>query len=140
MLSAVFIIIGAALIIISIWAKNEAMKRKELLHGFTDNAVKHSAIVLDCPEEKGKKSVIIQIRIEEQRRTLVHRCEEPFFKAYKRGDRISVYLIEEMPADRSLIDGDNRYERFIRRERLLRLPARIIGGIALILGMIFLFI
>ncbi|MBQ5332025.1 MAG: hypothetical protein J6K92_02005 [Oscillospiraceae bacterium] len=140
MLSAVLIIIGIALIIISVWAEKESRKRKSELHGFTSNAVKHNAIVLDCPEEKGKKSVIIQIRIEEQHRTLVHRCEEPFFKAYKRGDVISVYLIEEMPADRSLIEGDNRYERFIRTEGLLRLPARIIGGAAAVLGMIFLFI
>ena len=140
MLSAVLIIIGTALIIISILVQKESRKRETELHGFTDKAVKHNAIVLDCPEEKGKKSVIIQIRIEEQRRTLVHRCEEQFFKAYKRGDRISVYLIEEMPADRSLIDGDNRYERFIKTERLLRLPARIVGGIAVILGIIFLFI
>lgn len=140
MLSAVLIIIGIALIIISLWAQREAVQREAMLNGFTGNAVKYKALVLDCPEEKGKKSVIIQIRIEEQRRTLVHRCEEPFFKAYKRGDVISVYLIEEMPADRSLIEGDNRYERFVKTERLLRLPARIVGGAAAVLGMIFLFI
>lgn len=140
MLSAVLIIFGIAVIIISVMSQKEAAKRKKELCEFTDRAVKHSAIVLDCPEEKGKKSVIIQIRIEEQRRTLVHRCEECFYKKYSRGDRISVYLIEEMPADRSLIEGDNRFERFIRREGLLRLPARIIGGALAVLGIIFLFI
>ncbi|MCI7768093.1 MAG: hypothetical protein MSJ26_08990 [Oscillospiraceae bacterium] len=140
MLSAVLMILGIAVIIISVWAQKEAVKKETELREFTGRAVKYDALVLDCPEEKGKKSVIIQIRIEEQRRTLVHRCEELFYGKYKRGDRISVYLIEEMPADRSVIEGDNRFERFIRTERLLRLPARILGGIAAVLGIIFLFI
>lgn len=134
------IIFGAALVIISVLAYKKALRNGEELQSFISLAKEYEAVVLDTPKEKKKRSAVIQIRIEEQKRTLVHRCTEPFRENYKRGDRISVYLIEQMPADRSLIKGDNRLERFISTERKLRLPARILGAAAAVLGIIFLFL
>lgn len=136
----ILIIFGIALIIISVWAQRKALGNKDELQRFISLAEKYEAAVLDTPNEKGKKSVIIQIRIEEQKRTLVHRCTEPFYGEYDRGDRINVFLIEEMPTDRALIEGDNRFEKFISTEKKLRLPARIFGTAAALAGMILLFL
>ncbi len=134
------IIFGAALVIISVLAYKKALRNEEELQSFISLAKEYEAVVLDTPKEKKKRSAVIQIRIEEQKRTLVHRCTEPFRRDYKRGDRINVYLIEQMPADLSLIKGDNRLESFISAEKKLRLPARIIGAAAAVLGIIFLFL
>lgn len=134
------IIFGIILIIISVLAYKKALVKEEELHSFIALAKEYEAVVLDTPKEKMKRSAVIQIRIEEQKRTLVHRCTEPFRRDYKRGDRINVYLIEQMPADRSLIKGDNRLESFISSEKKLRLPARIIGAAAAVLGIILLFL
>lgn len=134
------IIFGIILIIISVLAYKKALVKEEELHSFIALAKEYEAVVLDTPKEKMKRSAVIQIRIEEQKRTLVHRCTEPFHGDYKRGDRINVYLIEQMPADQSLIKGDNRLESFISSEKKLRLPARIIGAAAAVLGIILLFL
>lgn len=134
------IIFGIILIIISVLAYKKAIVKEEELQSFIALAKEYEAVVLDTPKEKRKRDAVIQIRIEEQKRTLVHRCTEPFRGDYKRGDRINVYLIEQMPADRSLIKGDNRFESFISIEKMLRLPARISGAAAAVIGIIFLFL
>ena len=134
------IIFGIILIIISVFAYKKALVKEEELQSFISLAKEFEAVVLDTPKEKRKRSAVIQIRIEEQKRTLVHRCTEPFHGNYKRGDRINVYLIEQMPADRSLIKGDNRFESFISTEKKLRLPTRICGAAAAVLGIILLFL
>ncbi|MGN1107267.1 MAG: hypothetical protein ACI4RH_11485 [Huintestinicola sp.] len=134
------IIFGIVLIIISVLAYKKAIVKKDELQSFISLAKEYEAVVLDTPKEKKKRSAVIQIRIEEQKRTLVHRCTEPFHGDYKRGDRINVYLIEQMPADRSLIKGDNRFESFISIEKMLRLPARICGAAAAVVGIILLFL
>lgn len=136
----ILIIFGIALIIISVLAHKKALVKEEELRRFISLAKEYEAVVLDTPRDKKKRSAVIQIRIEEQKRTLVHRCTETFRGAYKRGDRINVYLIEQMPADRSLIKGDNRFERFIDVEKKLRLPARLFGGAAILIGIIFLLV
>ncbi|MGN1101434.1 MAG: hypothetical protein ACI4RG_04520 [Huintestinicola sp.] len=136
----ILIIFGAAMVIISLFAHKKALRDVEELQRFISRAKEYEAVVLDTPKEKKKRSAVIQIRIEEQKRTLVHRCTERFRGDYKRGDRISVYLIEQMPADSSLIKGDNRFERFISTEKLLRLPARIFGTAAAAVGIILLFL
>lgn len=140
MLWIIPIILGTALILLSVLAERKSLEYDAKLQDFISHADKYDAAVLDAPAEKNAKAVIIQIRIEEQKRTLIHRCTEPFYRKYVRGDRISVYFIEEMPADRALIEGDNRFERFIRRERLLRLPARISGGLMALMGIFLLLI
>ncbi|WP_432650219.1 hypothetical protein [Huintestinicola sp.] len=134
------IIFGAALVIISVLAHKKAIVKENELQRFISLAKEYEAVVLDTPKEKKKRSAVIQIRIEEQKRTLVHRCTEPFVGNYKRGDRISVYLIEQMPADRSLIKGDNRFEKFISTEKKLRLPVMISGAAAAVVGIILLFL
>lgn len=134
------IIFGTLLIIISVLAHKKALGNTEELQSFIALAKEYEAVVLDTPKEKGKLSAVIQIRIEEQKRTLVHRCTERFWGEYKRGDRICVYLIEQMPADRSLIKGDNRFEKFISTEQKLRLPVRICGAAAAVVGIILLFL
>ncbi|MGN0638903.1 MAG: hypothetical protein ACI4J0_11075 [Huintestinicola sp.] len=136
----ILIIFGIALVIISVLARKNALRKENELRSFISLAKEYEAVVLDTPAEKKKRSAVIQIRIEEQKRTLVHRCTEPFCGEYKRGDRINVYLIEQMPADRSLIKGDNRFEKFISTEKKLRLPARIFGSAAAVIGIILLFL
>lgn len=134
--AVMLIFLGIALIIFSLWAEKKSLAYSEELNAFTSAAKEYAAAVLDITDEKGKKAAIIQIRIEEQKRTLVHRCTEPFKGDYKRGEKISVYFIEGMPADRSLIKGDNTYERFICAEKKYRLAERLCGGAAVIIGIV----
>lgn len=138
--AVILMILGIALIIFSVWAEKKSLEYSEKLQSFISAAKEYSAAVLDITNENGKKAAIIQIRIEEQKRTLVHRCTEPFRGDYKRGDRISVYFIEGMPADRSVIKGDNTYERFIAAEKKYRLAERLCGGTAAVIGIILLII
>ena len=138
--AVILIFLGIALIIFSLWAEKKSLAYSEKLKDFISAAKEYTAAVLDVTDEKGKRAAIIQIRIEEQRRTLVHRCTEPFKGDYKRGDRISVYFIEGMPEDRSLIKGDNIYERFISAEGKYRLAERLCGGAAAVIGIILLII
>jgi len=134
------ILVGLALIISAVMLKRKAAERSAELEEFIRLAVRYEAAVLECTEEKGQKALIIQIRIAEEKRTVVHRCTAPFFGKYSRGDKISVYFIEEMPADRSLIAGDNEAERISRADRLFRLPAAVMGVISVLSGIIFMII
>ena len=138
--AVILMILGIALIIFSVWAEKKSLEYSGKLQSFISAAKEYSAAVLDITDEKGKKAAIIQIRIEEQKRTIVHRCTEPFRSDYKRGDRITVYFIEGMPADRSVIKGDNTYERFISTEKKYRLAERLCGGAAAVIGIILLII
>lgn len=138
--AVILIFLGIALIIFSLWAEKKSLAYSENLKDFISAAKEYTAAVLDVTGEKGKRAAIIQIRIEEQRRTLVHRCTEPFKGDYKRGDRISVYFIEGMPEDRSLIKGDNIYERFISAEGKYRLSERLCGAVSAIVGIILLIV
>lgn len=138
--AVILIFLGIALIIFSLWAEKKSLAYSEKLKDFISAAKEYTAAVLDVTGEKGKRAAIIQIRIEEQKRTLVHRCTEPFKGDYKRGDRISVYFIEGMPEDRSLIKGDNIYERFISAEGKYRLSERLGGAVSAVVGIILLIV
>ncbi|MBP1548337.1 MAG: hypothetical protein J6A37_17280, partial [Oscillospiraceae bacterium] len=68
------ILVGLALIISAVMLKRKAAERSAELEEFIRLAVRYEAAVLECTEEKGQKALIIQIRIAEEKRTVVHRC------------------------------------------------------------------
>ncbi len=82
-----------------------------------------NAAVLDVKN----KAVILQFRIEEQKRTVITRCTEYASGNYSRGDNVQIYFREENPVDFVLIKGDNPDEYTVQRLFRLVKPAYIAG-------------
>lgn len=126
--------------------RSTAQKSQRLaaeLEDFCKNAVTYSACVLDVHEEEialesGKKKnipvLIIQFRIEEQKRTVIHRCTEPFFKNYSRGDTVEILFMEMMPADRVIIGNDNLASHTAQTVQKIKFPCLVGGTFAAVLG------
>ncbi|MCM1525107.1 MAG: hypothetical protein NC120_11695 [Ruminococcus sp.] len=94
-----------------------------------------SAVVLDVHKEKtgGRrvKAVIVQFRIEAEKRTVVHRITDRFYKSYKRGDNISILFLEGKTSDRGIIADDNVY---IRCERTVPALCPLLAAVSVIAG------
>lgn len=113
-----FILAAAAIILYKMYcrrAEELSVKFGEIRSGYT----LYSASVLDVNRQKvGRKTVnavIVQFRIEEQRRTVVYRITEKFYKKYKRGDNVDILFLEGKTSDTGLIAEDNIY---VRMEKL----------------------
>ena len=103
------------------------------------------AVVLDVHSERdgcGKKGhsrnshrvIILQIRFEEQKRTVVHKCTETFFGKYYRGQHIPVYSREGVPVDFCMLADDNRFIHRDNREAFRRRALLIFGTILIAAG------
>lgn len=103
------------------------------------------AVVLDVHSERdggGKKGhsrnshrvIILQIRFEEQKRTVVHKCTETFFGKYYRGQHIPVYFREGVPVDFCMLADDNRFIHRDNREAFRRRALLIFGTILIAAG------
>ena len=139
-LSVLLIIFGAALIICGMIIPIAAEKALEQLGSLTEGCESYTATVLDVVRENGsdknsqkksKTALITQFRIEEQKRTIIHRCAERVYNEYKRGDSVTLLFREEMPSDFAIVSGDNRYERFAANASKIR-------GVILAAGFVFL--
>lgn len=98
--------------------------------------VKNREVTAPDGEKKVIRTAVVQFRREEEKKTVIHSCTEPFYRNYKRGDKVTLIFREETPVDRALISGDNRFEVFIDTEKKLRLPARIISAVSVIAGIV----
>lgn len=136
-----FILAAAAIILYKIYcrrAKELSLKFDEIRSGYT----LYTASVLDVNRQKvgrkNVKAVIVQFRIEQQRRTVVYRITEKFYKNYKRGDNIDILFLEGKTSDTGLIAEDNVYVRIEKLKPSFCLAFAvmtvILGIILIILG------
>lgn len=136
------VILGAVLIMFFICADRLRIYIGNRFSELTRGCDVYEAAVLDCISDRitvGKKAkkvraVIVQFRIEEQKRTVVNRCTARFYGKYSRGDRIKLLFREEMPVDFSVIKGDNAYEHAAAAVGRLRMPSLAAGIIFLASG------
>lgn len=148
MLSPILIITGVILICAAFALKKRIDKlslRYDELYG---DGKKYCASVLDSHTKKlklpsGKEKnvpvLILQFRIEEQKRTVIHRCTEKFYKKYSRGDKVNIIFCEEMPADRAVIENDSVYTRYPPIAGKIFTAMCVPGAILIAVGTVILF-
>ncbi len=138
MLSVILIITGLIFICTALAVKHEAARLPDRYNELYGDGKQYAASVLDCHTEQvilpsGKKKkcpvMILQFRINEQKRTVVHRCTERFFGKYSRGDSVNIIFCEAMPSDRAVIRNDNIYVK-------LPLYSKKISAVLIPLGII----
>ena len=138
------IIIGVLLLVFFMLSGRLILPLREKFDALTRGGSLIEASVLDTHTEEintssGKRKIpvlIAQFRIEEQKKTVIHRCTEKFYGKYSRGDKVSLIFREEMPVDFAIISGDNRYEHMIMLITRLRMPAAVSGAFLMISGIL----
>ncbi len=146
------IVIGAALIRTAVSGGRKAEELAGRLSGLIKDCRSFCAYVLDVHRERVKmpdgkvkkiKVMILQFRIEEEKRTVIHKYTLPFFGKYKRGDPAELYFREQFPEDWALLADDNIYINLPRLTKRLKAPITAAGilcaaagtsGIALLLA------
>ncbi|MDE6594093.1 MAG: hypothetical protein K2K57_13655 [Oscillospiraceae bacterium] len=118
----VFMVSGAILIIRGSKRKSPEIMSEEFAE-LTIGCGEYDALVLDVHKEsvsgasggrKKQRVMILQIRFEEQKRTVIHKCTENFYGKYSRGERIRVFFREGSREDFCIPAEDNR---FIKEKR-----------------------
>lgn len=139
------ILTGVWIFCLARWAGKRIPAVEEKFLRFKEGAELIPAEILDVKsrevktpdgEKKVIRTAVVQFRREEEKKTVIHSCTEPFYRNYKRGDKVTLIFREETPVDRALISGDNRFEIFINAEKKLRLPAKIISAVSVIAGIV----
>lgn len=137
------ILTGVWIFFLSRWAGSKIPAIEEKFLQFKEGAELIPAEILDVKsrevktpggEKKVIRTAVVQFRREEEKKTVIHSCTEPFYRNYKRGDKVTLIFREGTPVDRALISGDNRFEMLINAEKKLRLPAKIIALLSVIGG------
>lgn len=147
--AAAFILIlaGISAMLINSFMTKKTQSLTMLLEDFSRSCHRYEATVLDVHEEavkvNGRKEekqtvMIVQFRIEEQKRTVVHRCTESFYRDYRRGDKITLLFREGKNEDVALIEGDNSCEHIPEVWNSFKIPVTWGGGILGIIGIIML--
>lgn len=148
MLSLILIIIGVFLICAAFAVKNHIDKLSLRYTELYGDGRKYCACILDShteklklPSGKEKKApvLILQFRIEEQKRTVVHRFTEKFYKKYSRGDKVNIIFCESMPADRAVIENDSVYTRYPPIAGKIFTAVCVPGAILIIVGTVIMF-
>lgn len=107
------------------------------LDTLTDGCTVYEAVVLDVHKDKNNpEEIIVQFRITEQKRTVVNRCREKFFKSYSRGDKVLLYFREEMPTDFSMLKNDNICEKKLKLCMDMKIPFAVTGAVMTAAGII----
>lgn len=144
----ILLMAGAVMIIYALLLKKKAEQCSREIDALSQSCQIYEAVVLDVHRERlkttnGKERVlsviILSFRIEEQKRTVICRMQERFYKPYSRSDTVRLYFREEMPVDKAVLYDDNYFTHTIALKNKLYLPLMIIGGIfsaAAVTGMI----
>lgn len=132
------IISGVILIIIS-RKRSREIPPEEDFEETVKGCSRCDALVLDVHREgagrAGRRVMILQIRFEEQRRTVVHKCTERFYGKYTRGQHIPVLFREDIPVDFCMLQKDNRFLRGRARDQLRGRLLAAVGMLLIIAGM-----
>lgn len=119
----VFMMLGIALAALGVFLILRGVKRKspeimsEEFAELTRGCCEYNALVLDVHKEpvsggrKKQRVMILQIRFEEQKRTVIHKCTENFYGKYSRGERIKVLFREGSREDFCIPAEDNRFTK-----------------------------
>lgn len=150
-IAVIIILAGISALLTGIFMTKRSVLMISFLSEFSEGCNRYEATVLDVHKEavKSKKNkeqtvIIVQFRIEEQKRTVVHRCTEKFYNPYSRGDKITLLFKEGISEDTALIEGDNSYEHMSAIYKKLKMPLSVSGyimtgaGIIMLLTEIFL--
>ena len=133
------IIAGSVMIFLSRRGQGK-MPLEEDLKSAVRGCREYDALVLDVHKEtegrKKRRVIILQIRFEQQRRTVVHKCTEKFFRKYSRGQHVPVFFREDTPVDFCMLKYDNIFvmensTRLFHKHLLM-----IMGSILVIAGAI----
>ncbi|MBQ7782491.1 MAG: hypothetical protein IJ368_00835 [Oscillospiraceae bacterium] len=149
-IAAVFLIaLGLAVIIaLRSWGRRAERLKADFSERFSSGR-EYDAAVLDrhretirLPSGKTKTltTLIVQFRIEEQKKTVVHWLSERFYGKYERGDSVKLLFCESMPEDRAVIIGDNEYDAVPRLYASMKIPLTAVGIISMTAGIIILFL
>ncbi|MGN0665218.1 MAG: hypothetical protein ACI4KF_01695 [Huintestinicola sp.] len=91
-------------------------------------------------DERGKSRntqvMILQFRLEEEKRTVVHRYTYPFQGKYTRGDTVRLYYREGTQSDIALLDTDNPFNNTVSSLRKIRIGFAVLGGICIVQSVI----
>ncbi|MDE7294134.1 MAG: hypothetical protein K2N72_06890 [Oscillospiraceae bacterium] len=138
----IFIIAGLVLAAFGVFLILRGVKRKspeimsEEFAELTTGCGEYEALVLDVhkePAREGRKKqrvMILQIRFEEQKRTVIHKCTENFYGKYSRGEHIKVLFREGSREDFCIPVEDNR---FIKERRFGGKRFIVSAGVMLVL-------
>lgn len=138
-IGAVLVIMGIALIVCSFKRRSPEAAGEEFAE-LTKGCGEYDALVLDVhkePVQGGKKKqrvMILQIRFEEQKRTVIHKCTENFYGKYSRGEHIKVFFREGSREDFCIPAEDNRFIKGGDRGRKIFLFSA--GVIIVIIGLV----
>ncbi|MCM1577519.1 MAG: hypothetical protein NC078_01805 [Ruminococcus sp.] len=144
-MTAVFIItgvilaaLGAAVIIIRARQKPPEIMEEEY-KSLTEGCGEFGGVVLDVHKEtvngRKRRVMIVQIRFEDQKRTVIHKCTEEFFGKYSRGEHIKVLFREGKKEDFAILPYDNR---FVKGKGIRDRVLSVWGGVMLIvMGVVF---
>ncbi len=126
---------GVFLILRGVKGKSPEIMSEEFAE-LTRDCCEYDALVLDVHKEpvsggrKKQRVMILQIRFEEQKRTVIHKCTENFYGKYSRGEHIKVLFREGSREDFCIPAQDNR---FIKERRFGGKRFVVSAGVVLVL-------
>lgn len=129
-MTILLVILTAAAAVLCFVYPNTAKKKAAALTERHSDRIQGCELINAAVLDVKNKAVILQFRIEEQKRTVITRCTEYASGNYSRGDNVQIYFREENPVDFVLIKGDNPDEYAVQRLYSFVKPAYIAGGLS----------
>ena len=117
-------------------AEEESIKSRCRLFEATVLDTHFEGIKDESGKERNTRVMILQFRLEEEKRTVVHRYTYPFQEKYERGDKVRLYYAEGTDSDMALLDTDNPFNNTVSSLRKIRIGFAVLGGICIVQGIV----